>query len=120
MLKHDLERSLSVKIPTKILTDSESLFRIIVKPTTSTKKRLMIYMLAAREVCESGEISNIGWIKFAQNAADVLTKENKCNTLEQILDTESLRTSVEQWSERAAKLKTKYATPLLAERVSQV
>lgn len=63
-------------MPMTMLTDSESSFKIMVKSTT-TKKTLRIDIHAARKMFENGNISNVGWMKSAQDAANELTKQKK-------------------------------------------
>lgn len=74
MIRYDMERATNVKIPLTILTDSESLFKVIVKSSTTTEKRFMINIQAAREAFETYEIDNVGWIRTKDNIADGLTK----------------------------------------------
>lgn len=73
LMRHDLQRILGHH-PLAMLTDSESLFKCIVKSTTTTEKRLMIDIEAAREAYCKQEISDIGWIRYEDNPADGLTK----------------------------------------------
>lgn len=55
IVTNDLEHMLTVKIPITLLTDSESLFKIIVSfTTTTTKKRLMSYVRATRATNDRG------------------------------------------------------------------
>lgn len=63
ILKHDLKKIMGTKLPIKLLTDSGSLFKIMLRSTTTTGKRLIIGVRATREAFESEELSNIGWIK---------------------------------------------------------
>lgn len=73
-------------IPITILTDSESLLKIMVKSTTTTKKRLIIDIRAAKEAFKNSEISSIGRIRSEENAADGLTKQKKCDAQESIME----------------------------------
>lgn len=100
ILKHDLERMLNKKVQITLLTDSEILFNIIVKSTTTTEKRWNIDVRAARQVFENKEMFNIGWIRSAEKAVDGLTKLKQCRTLENSLTTGALHTQVELWRER--------------------
>lgn len=81
----------------KILTGSERIFRIIVKASITTAKRLMIDVRAVREEYQLGEISEVGWIRSAHNLADGLTKYEKSKILVDFLERGRLTTSVEQW-----------------------
>lgn len=54
LLRHDLEAMVKNKLPLIILTDSESLFKIIVKATTTTEQNLMVDVKATREEYQTG------------------------------------------------------------------
>ena len=62
LMRHDLQRMLKRKIPLTMITDSEQLFKVIIKSTTTTEKRLMIDVETARAAYNEGEISDVGWI----------------------------------------------------------
>lgn len=62
----------------------------------------MIEVFAAREAFDTGEISEVRWIKSAENVADELTKYKPCDALNGILDTGILNVKVEQWITRSA------------------
>lgn len=97
LLKHDLQRIIGDDLPLAMRTDSESLFKTIVKSTTTTDKRLMIDIQAARESYGKQEISDIGWIRSEDNPADGLTKPTPCRALEHLLHTGSLDVNIQQW-----------------------
>lgn len=101
MLRYDLERMLMRRIPMTMLTDSESLFRVIIKASVTTEKRLMIDVRAAREAYQRGDISNVGWIRSAHNLADGLTKFEKNKLMVEFLESGRVTTVVEQWVIRA-------------------
>lgn len=60
LLRHDLERVFGKPIPHAMFSDSESLFKIIVKSTRATERRPMIDVKAAREAYDIGEIRVVG------------------------------------------------------------
>lgn len=97
LLRHDLQSVIGHSLPLAILTDSESLFKTIVKSTTTTEKRLMIDIREAREAYGKQEISDVGWIRSEDNPADGLTKPAPCAALERLMDMGSLDTPVQQW-----------------------
>lgn len=97
MLRYDLQRILGRTVPLAMLTDSESLFKTILKSTTTTEKRLMIDMQAAREAYGKKEISDVEWIRSEENSADKLTKSVPCSALEHVMDTGKVSTQVQQW-----------------------
>ena len=80
-----------------MFTDSESLFKVIVKSTTTTEKRLMIDIKAGREAYDASEISDVGWVSSNDNPADGLTKEKRCSLLEKLLDSGRLDVVAKQW-----------------------
>lgn len=106
LLKTDLETMLSAKVPLIMMIDSDSVFKVIVKNTSTTEKRLMIDIRAAREAYESQEISDVGWIRGSDNPADGLTKPGRCEALENILDRGLVNIPVQQWVVRTALNKT--------------
>lgn len=94
MLKHDLEGILGVEVPITIITDSKSLYIIMVNKTTTTEKGLMIVVRAAKEAFQNWKISNMDRIQRAKSAADGIYGKKICNALEQILDAGILQTNV--------------------------
>lgn len=70
-----------------MFNDSESLFKTILKSTTTTEKRLIIDVEAARESYARKDISEVGWIRSEENPGDGLTKKGTCEMLETFLDT---------------------------------
>lgn len=58
ILWYDLEEILKRRIPMTIMTDSESLFRVNIKVSVTTGKRLMIEVRDACEAYKNGEISD--------------------------------------------------------------
>lgn len=102
LLKKDLELMLSQRIPLIMMIDSDNMFKVIVKNTSATEKRLMIDIKAAREAYEDQEISDVGWVRGLHNPADGLTKPGKCEALEKIMDIGQLSVSVQQWVVRTA------------------
>ena len=55
-------------------TESESLFKTIVKSTTTTERRLMIIIEATRTAHGRQDISDVGLIRTDDTPADGLTK----------------------------------------------
>lgn len=95
-LHDDMNDIMGYDVPITMLTDSESLFKFIVRSKT-TERMLMIDVKAAREAFERIEISNMGWIRSDENIADGLTKTGNCKTLEDLINTGILSIEVEQW-----------------------
>lgn len=66
-LKFDLERILRRKVPLLMYTDSDSLFKIIVRNSMITERTLMIDPETTCEAYSRNEISDIGWIRSNDN-----------------------------------------------------
>lgn len=75
---------LNKKVPSTILTDLESLFKVIMKSSTPIEKRLMIDIEATREAFERMEINNVGWIRSEYIVADGSIKISNCETLDKV------------------------------------
>lgn len=75
----------------QILTDSETLFYVIVRNASTTERRLMIDVQAAREAYNDGIIDDIIWIERKYNLADAMTeKEVMPEFVEKTLETNKL------------------------------
>lgn len=85
ILMHDLRYMLKEEVPLKALTDSSSLFSIIIRSTSITERRLMIYLQAAREAFDRSDIAEIGWIERARNISYSLTKPAPCDSMLQFM-----------------------------------
>lgn len=97
VIKHDQQVIFNHHISLAILKDLESLFKVIVKSNVTTEKRLIINIKATREAYGRHEITNIGWIRMKYNVADGLTKLGRCEILEELIDSGSIRVDVKQW-----------------------
>lgn len=84
-IRHDLQQIMSKKIPLRIVTDSDSLFKVITKSSNMMEKRLMIDVQAVREAYHEREIDDMGWIKSEVNLADRLTKMNKSDLIQRTI-----------------------------------
>lgn len=86
-IRHDLQRIVGQKLPLAMFMDRDSLFKTIVRSTTTTEIRLMIDLVTAREAYGIHEISSVGWIRSEDNPADHPTKPGPCTAIELPLDT---------------------------------
>lgn len=91
MIKDDLEMAVSRKVPKNMMADSESLFKIMLKSTTTTENRLIMDVRAAHKAFENGKNLIALWIEFDQNAADVPVEQKRCEALDKIVDTGMLQ-----------------------------
>lgn len=96
-LRHDIEQMLDRKIPLCTVTDSDSLFKVIVQSSTTNERRLMIDIQACREAYQERKIDQIGWIKSDGNLADGLTKIDKVDLLKKVMRTGQLVWVADHW-----------------------
>ena len=82
-------------IPMVVCTDSYSLYECLVKLGSTKEKRLMIDIMALRQMYERRELFEIRWINGHDNPADAMTKLTPNKTLETFIDTNKLRIRVE-------------------------
>lgn len=97
-LRSDVEKMLQRRIPISFLTDSESLFEIITKSSSTLEKRLMIDIAAAREAYSAEVLSDFGMIRSEHNPADAFMKEapKAQQMLNNVLSTGMLNHLIEQ------------------------
>ena len=84
-LKTKIEHALQRYIPMHLMTDSKYLFDTISKGSKTSEKRIMLGIHAARHAYQSKEISNIGFVRSADNIAEGLTTAKKQAQLLNIL-----------------------------------
>jgi hypothetical protein len=101
MLKHDMEQVICQNIPIHAFTDLLSLFDVISRSNTTSEKRLLIDITAAKEAYKEGTIDTIGFIRTNFNPADAFTKVVRCHALENMLPRGKIEHPIEQWVERA-------------------
>lgn len=85
-MKYDIGQMLNCNIPLLMYTDSESVFKVIIKNSMTTERRLMIDLEATRQAYGSGDFSDIGWVHSEDNPADGLTKKGDCPALNRLMD----------------------------------
>lgn len=96
-LRHDMQKIMSKRIPLQLYTDSDSLFKVISKNSSTTERRLMIDLQATREAYGNKEIADIGWVRSEDNPADALTKRGTCLAMNRLLDEGRVDLEVLQW-----------------------
>ncbi|KAI1674159.1 hypothetical protein L13192_00906 [Pyrenophora tritici-repentis] len=94
------ERLRIPKVPLVICTDSYSLYECLVKLGTTKEKRLMIDIMALRQLYERREITEIRWINSDDNPADAFTKASPNRALERFIDGNKLTVRVDGWVQR--------------------
>lgn len=92
-----------------LITDSKSLYGLVISLAQTTERRLQIDLEILREAYERRDISNVVWIAGAENPADDLTKPDKRNgTLAKVISTSKFDPATVSWIERdLAQVKTK-------------
>ena len=89
-------------LPIVVCTDSFSLYECIVKLGTTKEKRLMIDIMALRQMYERRELVEVRWIAGATNPADAMTKAAPNSSLQKLIDANEMEIMVEGWVERKA------------------
>lgn len=74
---YNLNSSDKVYAYSNVLAEFESLFKTLVKYSTTAEQRLMIDNTAAREAFDWKEITTIDWVRSESSVADKLTKSGK-------------------------------------------
>lgn len=101
-LSYDVSCMPSRPLELIMLIDSLSLFKFLLNASTTTEKRLMIDIRAAREAYEKIEIRHVGWVRSEDNLANGVKKPGKCQALEDVLTTVGLTPKVMKLIERTA------------------
>jgi hypothetical protein len=99
-IKATLEKILKIDLPLVLCTDSRSLYHCLVKLGTTQEKRLMIDVMCLRQAYERREIAEVKWIAGNTNPADSMTKAKASNALKQLIDTNKVQLTVQEWVER--------------------
>lgn len=97
LIHHHQKMLLGRNVPLKCLTHSSSLYKIIIRSTTTTERRLMIELQGARESFDRRGVTEISWIERDRNLSDALTKATPCHTMDLFLQTQCLQYETLQW-----------------------
>ena len=92
----DIDDMMGKRLELHMLTDSETLFSVLVKSTTTIELRLMIDIASAKQSFDRDEITTISWIRRSENIADAMTKVTPNQTLLQFLRTNKLVYNIDQ------------------------
>ena len=96
VIQHDMEKMLKRKFKIKLLTDSETVFKVVIRNASTTERRLMIDIKAAREAYNEGTINDVIWIRRDYNLADAMTKYKIQPQLVEFLQTGKVKYEEEQ------------------------
>ncbi len=101
-IREYLQRMVGSKsVPLTLLTDSKSLYGLVVTLAQNRERRLQIDLELLREAYERREISSVVWISGSENPADDLTKTERRNgTLAKLLCTSVFHPETISWIER--------------------
>jgi hypothetical protein len=99
-IKCTIEKILRISLPLTICTDSKSLYDCLVKLGTTQEKRLMIDLMCLRQSYERREIAEVRWIDGNTNPADAMTKSKACSALKDLIDTNKVNVTYNEWVER--------------------
>lgn len=81
IMQHELKHILGRTLETTVLTDSASLFNVMIRNEPITEKRLMIYSKEEREAYDEEIIDDIISITRTYNLAHAMTKTQINNDL---------------------------------------
>ena len=76
--------------PIVVYIDSYSLYECLVKLGTTKEKRLMINIMAIRQLYKHRELTEIQWINGQDNLANTITKGTLNKALETFINTNQL------------------------------
>lgn len=89
------------KIPMIVFIDSYSLYKCLVKLSSTKEKRLMTDIMALRLFYVRREIMETRWINREANPANAVTKAVQNLVLSALTDTNSLKIHVDGWVKRS-------------------
>jgi hypothetical protein len=89
------------EIPLDICTNSYFLYECLIKLGITQEKRLMINILALRQLYERKKIAKIRWIYNRDNLANALTKATANSSLKQLVSTNKLVVRIKEHVERS-------------------
>lgn len=79
-----------------ILTDSETIFNLIIRKTSTTERRFTIDIKAARKAYNEGNMNHVIWIRIYHYFEDSMTKSKVLPRLVDVMKTGKLKLEVEQ------------------------
>lgn len=92
-----LLQQMSRNIPLFIFTDSKSIFDTVTASKRLREVRLMDGVADFRRAYKHNEISNVAWIRSAQNNADNFTRCDGNNILHETMRTGKIKFVIKQW-----------------------
>lgn len=101
-IKCDLQNVLCQSIPLYIITDSLTLFDVLIKSTITTEKRLMMDLQTVKDSYRKMKLNNVAFVQSESMLADSLTKIKPNHLLSKVLSTGIIDHPMEQWIIRNA------------------
>ena len=92
-----LFKQMCISLPLYVFTDCKSIFDTITASKRLCELRLMNEIGDIRRAYRVNEITNTGWIRSEQNAADNLTRHHGNAILNDAMTTGYLKFTIEQW-----------------------
>jgi hypothetical protein len=81
--------------PIIVCTDSYSLYECLVKLRTTKEKRLMIDIIALRQLYKRRELTEVRWINGQDNLVDTITKAIPNKMLQEFLNSNEITVRLE-------------------------
>jgi hypothetical protein len=91
------------KAPVIVCTDSLFLYECFIKLETIKKKRLIIDIMALRQIYERQKVFDVHWIDDNDNPANAITKAGSNRALKQLVTTNKLILKIQGWVKRERK-----------------
>lgn len=92
-----LYNSMKINLPLYLFTNSKIIFDTITASKRLQELRLMNDISEIRRAYKSNEITNVAWIKSAQNIADNLTRFHGNDILVNTMESGKINLVIEQW-----------------------
>lgn len=95
VIQNDLLNILCNKRKIKILTESKTLFILVINNTFTKDRRLLVDIKATREAYKEGIVNCIIWIRLKYSLSDTTTKDKIIPKLVEFLQTSKVKSKIE-------------------------
>jgi hypothetical protein len=99
-IKSTIEKILWISLHLIIYTDSKSLYDCLIKLRITQEKRLIIDLMCLCQLYKRREITEVKWINGSTNPADTMTKLKACSALKDLINTNKVNITCNEWVER--------------------
>lgn len=93
-MRNKLHKTLGKKVPLGMITDSACPFNVGSRSSRTSKRKLMVNIVATRDVYVKKEIDDVDWISDKGSITDDFTKVIINESLQSFLDTGKLQKSL--------------------------